>query len=44
MKRNPTLPANFMLGYAKAAPKLQNYVSSQLPMPHAPYLIPKLNN
>ncbi|MEH1869764.1 MAG: hypothetical protein V7K69_32860 [Nostoc sp.] len=27
MKRNPTLPPNFMLGYAKAAPSLQNYSS-----------------
>ncbi|MEH2055245.1 MAG: hypothetical protein V7K97_03510 [Nostoc sp.] len=27
MKRNPTLPANFMLGYAIAAPNLQNYGS-----------------
>ncbi|WP_265576443.1 hypothetical protein [Nostoc sp. LEGE 12450] len=27
MKRNPTLPPNFMLGYAKAAPNLQNYGS-----------------
>ncbi|WP_448275061.1 hypothetical protein [Nostoc sp. DSM 114160] len=25
MKRNPTLPPNFMLGYAIAAPNLQNY-------------------
>ncbi len=25
-----------MLGYAKAAPKLQNYVSSQCPIPNAP--------
>ncbi|MBC1218629.1 hypothetical protein GNF10_25240 [Nostoc sp. UCD121] len=24
MKRNPTLPPNFMLGYANAAPNLQN--------------------
>ncbi|QFS45457.1 hypothetical protein GXM_02934 [Nostoc sphaeroides CCNUC1] len=27
MKRNPTLPPNFMLGYAIAAPNLQNYAS-----------------
>ena len=27
MKRNPTLPPNFMLGYAIAAPNLQNYGS-----------------
>ncbi|MEH1922967.1 hypothetical protein [Nostoc sp.] len=27
MKRNPTLPPNFMLGYAIAAPNLQNYSS-----------------
>ncbi|MGV0105294.1 P450 cytochrome [Nostoc sp. DSM 114160] len=27
MKRNPTLPLNFMLGYAIAAPNLQNYGS-----------------
>ncbi|WP_260446269.1 hypothetical protein [Nostoc sp. UCD121] len=27
MKRNPTLPPNFMLGYAKASPNLQNYAS-----------------
>ncbi|MEH1951079.1 MAG: hypothetical protein V7K77_29620 [Nostoc sp.] len=27
MKRNPTLPPNFMLGYAIAAPNLQNYCS-----------------
>ncbi|WP_179064237.1 hypothetical protein [Nostoc sp. C052] len=27
MKRNPTLPPNFMLGYAMAAPNLQNYGS-----------------
>ncbi|WP_292706752.1 hypothetical protein [Nostoc sp. NMS2] len=25
MKRNPTLSPNFMLGYAIAAPNLQNY-------------------
>jgi hypothetical protein len=25
VKRNPTLPPNFMLGYAIAAPNLQNY-------------------
>ncbi|MEH1947444.1 MAG: hypothetical protein V7K77_10880 [Nostoc sp.] len=29
MKRNPTLPPNFMLGYAIAAPNLQNYYISQ---------------
>ncbi|WP_221644651.1 hypothetical protein, partial [Nostoc sp. UCD121] len=27
VKRNPTLPPNFMLGYAIAAPNLQNYGS-----------------
>ncbi|MEH2088400.1 hypothetical protein [Nostoc sp.] len=27
MKRNPTLPPNFMLGYAIAPPNLQNYGS-----------------
>ncbi|MEH1948873.1 MAG: hypothetical protein V7K77_18255 [Nostoc sp.] len=27
MKRNPTLPPNFMLGYAITAPNLQNYGS-----------------
>ncbi|MBC1221534.1 hypothetical protein GNF10_06080 [Nostoc sp. UCD121] len=27
MKRNPTLPPNFILGYANAAPNLQNYGS-----------------
>ncbi|WP_292875261.1 hypothetical protein [Nostoc sp. NMS1] len=27
MKRNPTLSPNFMLGYAIAAPNLQNYGS-----------------
>ncbi|MBC1299862.1 hypothetical protein GNF11_34230 [Nostoc sp. UCD122] len=27
MKRNPTLPPNFMLGYAIAAPNLHNYGS-----------------
>ncbi|WP_179065289.1 hypothetical protein [Nostoc sp. C052] len=27
MKRNPTLPPNFILGYAIAAPNLQNYGS-----------------
>ncbi|MDZ7967047.1 MAG: hypothetical protein RM368_19075 [Nostoc sp. DedSLP03] len=27
MKRNPTLPPNFMSGYAIAAPNLQNYSS-----------------
>ncbi|MBC1221510.1 hypothetical protein GNF10_11770 [Nostoc sp. UCD121] len=27
MNRNPTLPPNFMLGYANAAPNLQNYGS-----------------
>ncbi|MEH2028410.1 MAG: hypothetical protein V7K67_01795 [Nostoc sp.] len=26
MKRNPTLPPNFMLGYAIAAPNRQNYL------------------
>ncbi|MEH2152740.1 MAG: hypothetical protein V7K66_00270 [Nostoc sp.] len=27
VSRNPTLPPNFMLGYAIAAPNLQNYGS-----------------
>ncbi|MEH1866938.1 MAG: hypothetical protein V7K69_18280 [Nostoc sp.] len=27
MKRNPTLPLNFILDYAIAAPNLQNYDS-----------------
>ncbi|MDZ7966046.1 MAG: hypothetical protein RM368_13875 [Nostoc sp. DedSLP03] len=34
MKRNPTLPPNFMLGYAIAAPNLQNYYSHSYKFPH----------